>query len=140
MILEVKGVTKQFGGLTAVSDVSFELPESTIWGLIGPNGAGKTTLFNCINGVYPPSKGAVAFKGQTITGLPTYRIADLGLARTHQKPHCADHRLHVARVHYVDTIGDGHGQNHRPSLLPCTGRFRPAAAMPGITPALERPK
>jgi branched-chain amino acid transport system ATP-binding protein len=84
MILEVAGVTKEFGGLTAVSDVSFDLPEGQIWGLIGPNGAGKTTLFNCINGVYPPTRGTVAFKGQTITGLPTYRVADLGLARTHQ--------------------------------------------------------
>ena len=84
MILQVQNVTKQFGGLTAVNDVSFDLPAGQILGLIGPNGAGKTTLFNCINGVYPPTKGTVYFQGRKITGLPTYRVADLGLARTHQ--------------------------------------------------------
>jgi branched-chain amino acid transport system ATP-binding protein len=83
-ILEVKHVTKRFGGLTAVNDVSFDLEEGEILGLIGPNGAGKTTLFNCINGVYPPTEGQVIFRGKDITGLPTYRMAHLGLSRTHQ--------------------------------------------------------
>ncbi len=84
MILEVKGVTKRFGGLIAVNDVSFDLPEGQILGLIGPNGAGKTTLFNCINGVYPPTEGQVIFKGEDITGLKTYNVAHRNLARTHQ--------------------------------------------------------
>ncbi|NOZ50490.1 MAG: ABC transporter ATP-binding protein [Chloroflexi bacterium] len=84
MILQVQNVTKRFGGLTAVKNVSFELAEGHILGLIGPNGAGKTTLFNCINGVYDPSEGKIIFRGQDITGLPTYRAAHLGLARTHQ--------------------------------------------------------
>ncbi len=84
MILQVKGVTKTFGGLTAVSNVSFDLPEGQILGLIGPNGAGKTTLFNCINSVYPVTKGTVTFRGETINGLPTYEVAHRGLARTHQ--------------------------------------------------------
>lgn len=84
MILQVQNVTKRFGGLTAVKNVSFELAEGHILGLIGPNGAGKTTLFNCINGVYDPSEGRIIFRGQDITGLPTYRAAHLGLARTHQ--------------------------------------------------------
>jgi branched-chain amino acid transport system ATP-binding protein len=84
MILAVNNVTKQFGGLTAVDDVTFGLSEGEILGLIGPNGAGKTTLFNCINGVYPATKGTVTFKGDRITGLPTYKVADMGLARTHQ--------------------------------------------------------
>ena len=84
MILEVKNVTKVFGGLTAVNDVSFDLEEGQILGLIGPNGAGKTTLFNCINGIYPVTKGSVTFRGQELNGLPTYKVADLGLARTHQ--------------------------------------------------------
>lgn len=84
MILEVRNVTKQFGGLTAVHDVSFDLPEGQILGLIGPNGAGKTTLFNCLNGVYPPTKGMVTFRGAAITGLPTYDVARRGIARTHQ--------------------------------------------------------
>jgi len=84
MILDVREVTKQFGGLTAVDRVSFSLEGGEILGLIGPNGAGKTTLFNCINGVYSPTKGSVVFKGKDITGKHTYDIARLGLARTHQ--------------------------------------------------------
>jgi branched-chain amino acid transport system ATP-binding protein len=84
MILQVENVSRTFGGLRALKDVSFSLDEGEILGLIGPNGAGKTTLFNCINGVYPPTVGKVIFRGQPITGLPTYKVAHLGLARTHQ--------------------------------------------------------
>jgi branched-chain amino acid transport system ATP-binding protein len=84
MILDVHEVTKQFGGLTAVDRVSFSLEGGEILGLIGPNGAGKTTLFNCVNGVYPPTKGKITFKGKNITGKHTYDIARLGLSRTHQ--------------------------------------------------------
>jgi branched-chain amino acid transport system ATP-binding protein len=84
MILQVENVSRTFGGLRALKDVSFSLAEGEILGLIGPNGAGKTTLFNCINGVYPPTAGRVIFRGQPITGLPTYQVAHRGLARTHQ--------------------------------------------------------
>lgn len=83
-LLTVQNVTKQFGGLTAVSDVSFGLPQGQILGLIGPNGAGKTTLFNCINGVYPPTEGEIAFRGTNMTGWQPYMVTRLGLARTHQ--------------------------------------------------------
>jgi branched-chain amino acid transport system ATP-binding protein len=84
MILQVEGVSKHFGGLVAVSNVTFDLPEGQILGLIGPNGAGKTTLFNVINGVYPATKGRYLFRGKEVTGLKTYRMARWGLARTHQ--------------------------------------------------------
>ena len=84
MILQVQEVSKKFGGLQALLDVSFELSEGQILGLIGPNGAGKTTLFNVINGVYPPSSGQVIFRGEKITGLPSYEVARRGLARAHQ--------------------------------------------------------
>ena len=83
-ILQVEGVTKRFGGLTAVSNVTFDLPEGQILGLIGPNGAGKTTLFNVINGVYPATEGRYFFRGKEVTGSKTYQMAHLGLARTHQ--------------------------------------------------------
>jgi len=83
-ILEVDHVTKAFGGLLAVNDVSFTMYEGEILGLIGPNGAGKTTLFNVINGVYKPTKGRIIFDGQDITGLPPYHVVKKGLARTHQ--------------------------------------------------------
>jgi branched-chain amino acid transport system ATP-binding protein len=84
MILQVSDVTKRFGGLQALSEVSFDLPEGQILGLIGPNGAGKTTLFNVINGVYTPERGRVIFRGEDITGLPSYEVARRGLARAHQ--------------------------------------------------------
>jgi branched-chain amino acid transport system ATP-binding protein len=84
MILEVKDVTKRFGGLQALTHLTFELPEGQILGLIGPNGAGKTTLFNVINGVYAPDQGRVVFRGEDITGFPPYEVARRGLARAHQ--------------------------------------------------------
>lgn len=83
-ILQVEGVSKHFGGLVAVSKVTFDLPEGQILGLIGPNGAGKTTLFNVINGVYPATEGRYFFQGKDVTGSKTYQMARLGLARTHQ--------------------------------------------------------
>ncbi len=84
MILKAEGVSKIFGGLVAVNEVSFEVSEGEIFGVIGPNGAGKTTLFNVISGVYYPEKGRVFFKGKDITKLPAYKRARLGIARTHQ--------------------------------------------------------
>jgi branched-chain amino acid transport system ATP-binding protein len=83
-ILRVDNVSKKFGGLQALCDVRFDLPQGEILGLIGPNGAGKTTLFNCINGVFPPDEGQVFFLGRDITGWKPYHVARLGLARTHQ--------------------------------------------------------
>ncbi len=83
-ILQVDNVTKNFGGLTAVNHVSLELHQGEILGLIGPNGAGKTTLFNVISGVFLPSSGHYRFMGKDITNLPAYKIARLGIARTHQ--------------------------------------------------------
>ncbi len=84
MILQVQEVSIRFGGLQALSNVSFELAPGEIMGLIGPNGAGKTTLFNVVNGVYPPTSGEVIFRDEKITGLPSYEVARRGLARAHQ--------------------------------------------------------
>jgi branched-chain amino acid transport system ATP-binding protein len=84
MILQVQGVNKRFGGLQALSDITFDLGAGEILGLIGPNGAGKTTLFNVINGVFPPDTGKVIFRGEDITGLPPYEVARRGLARAYQ--------------------------------------------------------
>ena len=84
MILQIQNIGKHFGGLQALSQVTIDLPQGEILGLIGPNGAGKTTLFNVINGVYPPSEGRVLFLNQDITGSKPYRLAKMGMARTHQ--------------------------------------------------------
>ncbi len=84
-ILEIRHVSKFFGGLAANSDVSFSMEEGKIMGLIGPNGAGKTTLFNCITGYYPPSKGDVLFKGARLNGLQPDQVCHLGMVRTWQK-------------------------------------------------------
>ena len=84
-ILEIRSVSKFFGGLAANSDVSFDVEHGKILGLIGPNGAGKTTLFNCITGYYPPSRGDVLFKGVRINGLQPDQVCRLGMARTWQK-------------------------------------------------------
>ena len=83
-LLEVKQLTKNFGGLMANDHIDLELQEGEIVGLIGPNGAGKTTLFNCIAGFYPLSGGTVKFKGEDITGLPSNEICLKGIARTFQ--------------------------------------------------------
>jgi len=83
-LLEVENLTKRFGGLTAVNNVSFDVNEGEIIGLIGPNGAGKTTLFNLITGFLEPDSGTVRFKGEDITGLEPNEIVNRGLARTFQ--------------------------------------------------------
>jgi branched-chain amino acid transport system ATP-binding protein len=83
-LLELDKVSKRFGGLQAVRELSFDVREGEILGLIGPNGAGKSTLFNLINGVFMPDTGRVVFNGIDITGERPYRVARQGLARTHQ--------------------------------------------------------
>jgi branched-chain amino acid transport system ATP-binding protein len=85
-MLRVDGLTKRFGGFTAVDHLSFELKEGEILGLIGPNGSGKSTTFNLIAGLYAPSEGSVNFMGREIGGLPPNRICQAGLARTFQIP------------------------------------------------------
>ena len=84
MLLEMKNVVKQFGGLTAVSNMSFHVDKGEIFGVIGPNGAGKTTIFNLITGVYQVTEGDVIFNGQSIEGKKPYQIINLGIARTFQ--------------------------------------------------------
>jgi branched-chain amino acid transport system ATP-binding protein len=83
-MLEVKSLTKYFGGLAAVRDLSFKVEKGQIFGLIGPNGAGKTTVFNMVNGFYPPTTGEVLFKGKPITGLKPNVVCKKGIARTFQ--------------------------------------------------------
>jgi branched-chain amino acid transport system ATP-binding protein len=84
IILDVQGMTKRFGGLTAVRAVDLQVPRGIIASLIGPNGAGKTTFFNCVTGFYVPEEGEVIFEGKRIRGMRVDRIVDLGITRTYQ--------------------------------------------------------
>lgn len=83
-ILQVNNLTLRFGGLTAVSNLSFEIEENSITSLIGPNGAGKTSVFNCLTGFYRANEGDIVFLGKSITKIKPYKITELGMARTFQ--------------------------------------------------------
>jgi len=85
-LLNIINVTKRFGGIVAVDNVSLSVNEGEIVGLIGPNGAGKTTLLNTICGIYKPDSGKIEFNGKDITGLPPHKICKLGIGRTYQIP------------------------------------------------------
>lgn len=85
-LLEAQGITKKFGGLVALNDLSFHVEEGEVLGLIGPNGSGKTTVFNIIMGDFSPDSGKILFKGEDITNLPTHQRVRMGIARTYQVP------------------------------------------------------
>ncbi len=82
--MEVRDLTKSFGGIRAIEEVSFKVESGAIISIIGPNGAGKTTLFNCLTGITRPTKGTIHFRDREISSLPVHRIAELGIARTFQ--------------------------------------------------------
>jgi len=84
LLLQIEKLTKNFGGLMVLTDVSFGVDEGEIVGLIGPNGAGKTTLFNVITGIYRPNTGAVRYQGRDLVGVKPHRICRMGIARTFQ--------------------------------------------------------
>jgi branched-chain amino acid transport system ATP-binding protein len=84
LLLETRGVRKEFGGLVAVENVDFVVPRGSITSLIGPNGAGKTTFFNMLTGAYKPTAGEIVFDGQELAGLPQHQITTLGIGRTFQ--------------------------------------------------------
>ena len=84
-LLEAQGISKSFGGVRAVREITVSIPEKSIFAVIGPNGAGKSTLLNLLSGIYQPDAGALRFAGQSIVGLPAHRRVRLGIARTFQK-------------------------------------------------------
>ena len=110
-LLDVKNLTKNFGGLTAVGDVTMELHEGELVGLIGPNGAGKTTLFNLLTGVYEPSEGTVTLDNNLLNGKTPYKIASLGLSRTFQNI-----RL-FKDMTVLENVLVGFANHHKPHLL-----------------------
>lgn len=97
-ILEIRGLTRRFGGLVAVSGVSFDVPRNSVMAVVGPNGAGKTTLFNLISGADRPNEGQVRFDGRDVTGWAPNRLTSLGLARTFQNVRLFPHLNAVENV------------------------------------------
>ncbi|MBV9433882.1 MAG: ABC transporter ATP-binding protein [Hyphomicrobiales bacterium] len=131
-MLEVQGVTKRFGGLTAVDEVSLAVEAGSITGLIGPNGAGKTTLFSLISGFERPSQGHVMFRAEDITALPADLRAVLGIARTFQivQP--------FAKLTVAENIAVGAHLRHR-SRDEALRSAREIAKRLGLEPMLEKP-
>jgi branched-chain amino acid transport system ATP-binding protein len=84
VILEVRNISLAFGGVKALTDISFDVKEHEIRAIIGPNGAGKSSMLNCINGVYQPQQGSITFRGQTFKHMNSRQVAEMGLARTFQ--------------------------------------------------------
>ncbi len=114
-LLDVQSVSKAFGGLQALSSVSFTVGAGEIVGIIGPNGAGKTTLFNVVTGVYAPDRGRVVFQGEDITGAAPHRVCKLGAARTFQvsKPFAALTVLQTVRIGALNRIPDMAGATRK---------------------------
>jgi branched-chain amino acid transport system ATP-binding protein len=131
-LLELDRVSKRFGGLLAVHNLSFAMREGEILGLIGPNGAGKSTLFNLINGVFTPNSGRIAFNGADITGERPFLVARHGIARTHQivQP--------LTNMTVLDncTVGACFGRENLP-LHRATDAARAAAALVGLDDRLH---
>lgn len=126
-ILEVRGLTMRFGGLTAVDSLGFSVEEGAIHGLIGPNGAGKTTTFNVVSGLYAPSAGSVVFRGRDISGLPMQAIAAMGAVRSFQ------HSVLFHEMTLLDNVLVGCHLGRKTSV-----RGMLARALRGRDPALDR--
>jgi branched-chain amino acid transport system ATP-binding protein len=109
-VLSLDRVTKSFGGLVAVKDMTFEIQAGEVLGLMGPNGAGKTTLLNLIAGVYRPDSGRVLFQGKDITGCAPHKVCHLGIARTYQIPQPFTNLLVRDNLRVASTYGSKKGE------------------------------
>jgi branched-chain amino acid transport system ATP-binding protein len=130
VLLEVENVTMRFGGLVAVDDISFALDEGKVLAVIGPNGAGKSTLFNVITGVYKPTAGRVKFDGVDVTGMPSYEVVQLGIARTFQSS-----RL-FSDLSVLDNVIIGMHTRTKASVLDVL--FRPGVARREMEASVEK--
>jgi branched-chain amino acid transport system ATP-binding protein len=127
-MLSVSGLTKRFGALRAVNEVSFEVDEGEILGLIGPNGSGKSTTFNCIAGLYPPNAGTITFEGVDITGLTPNRVCHKGIGRTFQIPRPFRNLTLVENV----ALSAFFGQDSRVSRADCWRLAEEALTLVGL--------
>ena len=112
-MLAVRGLTKRFGGLVAVDDVSFDVHEGTILAIIGPNGAGKSTAFNLLTGFDTPDSGTVEFEGEILTGLKPHKVTRLGVARTFQNTQLFNEMTVLDNVLFGLSVGGRAGQADR---------------------------
>jgi branched-chain amino acid transport system ATP-binding protein len=131
-LLEIEKLTKEFDGVTALQDVTFEVAEGEILGVIGPNGAGKTTLFNCISGMLLPGRGTIRFRGEAIQGRKPHEIAHRGIARTFQivRP--------FPTLSLLDNVLVAYGHRHYPRLHAATAPFSTAETRQAVQALLER--
>lgn len=127
-MLSVEGLSKVFGGFTAVSDVSFKVDRGEILGLIGPNGSGKSTTFNCIAGHYVPTRGRIAFDGRDITGKPANDICHAGIGRTFQIPR----PFHKLTVLENVALAAWFGQNRKVDRATCWRQAAEALELVGL--------
>jgi branched-chain amino acid transport system ATP-binding protein len=132
MLLEAKGLSKEFGGLRALDQVSFVAHEGEILGIIGPNGAGKTTLFNIISGIYPPSSGDILFDGKSLLRMKPHQVSRLGVGRTFQivRPF---QNLDVETNVFVAC-----GRRYYPSLLRSMEPYRKTEILKEVEDLLEK--
>lgn len=127
-LLSVSGLTKKFGGFTAVANVSFDVEEGEILGLIGPNGSGKSTTFNCIAGMYQPTAGSIRFAGSEIGGLPAHAVCHKGLGRTYQIPRPFRNLSLLENV----ALSAWFGQEGKTSRADCWRQAEEALALVGL--------
>ena len=132
ILLEVKSLSKEFGGLRALEGVSFNAKEGEILGIIGPNGAGKTTLFNLISGIYPSSAGEINFQGKSILRMKAHQISCLGIGRTFQivRP--------FQNLDVETNVLVAFGHRFYPSLWKSTGPFRQPGIIKEVQALIER--
>ena len=120
VILNVQNISLSFGGVKALSDISFDVREHEIRAIIGPNGAGKSSMLNCINGVYTPQQGSITFRGQTFSHMDSHQVAVMGVARTFQN-------LALFKgMSVLDNIMTGRNLRMKSNLLLQAIRFGPA--------------
>ena len=127
-MLSVSGLTKMFGGFTAVSNVSFDVAEGEILGLIGPNGSGKSTTFNCVAGMYVPTGGSIRFEDREIGGLPANRVCHMGIGRTFQIPRPFRNLTILENV----ALSAHFGQDGKLSRSECWKKAEEALALVGL--------
>ena len=131
-LLQTEGLTRRFGGLTAIAEVSLTVQRGEVLGLIGPNGAGKTTLFNLISGTYAPSAGRILFEGRSLVGLAPHQVCQRGLTRTFQITRPFQH------LSVLDNVMVG-AFNASRSLAAARERAREALELCGLTSRAARP-